>query len=152
MSLSIFITNDLYLNKTYLASANIDVHWILTLHETFNLLVSIISISLLCSRCLFKEWTKYIYNTLIKFQPSQQKAGWIILAQPNSIYHYKELCTLLTKKSIIKCFKWLHNWYSHRILFQILCEKSCNHILVVHVTSKWWSGNRKDDIFFHCKF
>ncbi len=37
-------------------------------------------------------------------------------------------------------------------LFQILCEKNCSHILVVHLTSKWWCGNRKMTLFFHCKF
>jgi hypothetical protein len=36
--------------------------------------------------------------------------------------------------------------YSHKILLQILCEKSCNHILLVHLTGRLWCGNRRDDI------
>jgi hypothetical protein len=54
-----------------------------------------------------------------------------------------------TKKSMTKCAKWLHNLFNnHRILLQILCEKSCNHILMVHLNSRWWHNNRKDDIIF----
>jgi hypothetical protein len=39
-----------------------------------------------------------------------------------------------TKKSMIRCFKQLDIIdYSHRILHQILCGKSCSHILMVHL-------------------
>jgi hypothetical protein len=38
------------------------------------------------------------------------------------------------KKSMIRCFKQLNIIdYSHMILHQILCGKSCNHILVMHL-------------------
>jgi hypothetical protein len=39
-----------------------------------------------------------------------------------------------TKKSMIRCFEQLDIIeYSRRILLQILCEKSCSHILIVHL-------------------
>jgi len=37
--------------------------------------------------------------------------------------------------------------YNHRILFRILCEKNCSHILVMHFTSRWLV-NKKNDIIF----
>jgi hypothetical protein len=60
--------------------------------------------------------------------------------------------SFVTKKSMIKCFKWLIINYSNRILFQIFRVKSCSHISMVHLTSKWWHGNKKDDVIFHYKF
>jgi len=61
----------------------------------------------------------------------------------------KGIISFATKKSMTKCVKWLHNLiHNHRLLFQILCEKNCNHILVVHLTNRWWHSNRKDDIVF----
>jgi len=63
----------------------------------------------------------------------------------------KGIISFANKKSMTKCAKWLHDLFhshSHRRLFQILCGKSCNHILVVHLTSRWQHNNRKDDIIF----
>jgi len=64
----------------------------------------------------------------------------------------EEILSFATKKSMTKCFKQLIIDYSNKILFQILCVKNCSHIVMVHLTSRWWHGDKKDDIFFHFKF
>ncbi len=60
----------------------------------------------------------------------------------------EEILSFVTKKLTSKCSKWLVIDYSNRILFQILCVKDCNHILVVHLISRQWRGNMKDDVKF----
>jgi hypothetical protein len=63
-------------------------------------------------------------------------------------YHYKEVFPLQSKNQWLNV---LNNYiinYNHRKLFQILCEKNCNHILMVHLISKWWRTNMKNDIVF----
>jgi hypothetical protein len=47
-----------------------------------------------------------------------------------------------------ECPKQLVIDYNNKILFQILCVKSCSHILLMHLTSKRRHGNMKDDIIF----
>jgi hypothetical protein len=37
--------------------------------------------------------------------------------------------------------------FNHKLLFWVLCVKS--HILVGHVTSRWWGGNKMRDVNFH---
>jgi hypothetical protein len=37
---------------------------------------------------------------------------------------------------------------TYKILLKILCVKNYNHILVVHLISKWWHGKRNDGIIF----
>jgi hypothetical protein len=59
-----------------------------------------------------------------------------------------EILSFVTKKSMIKCPKWLVVNYSNRILLQILHVKSCSHISMVHLTSKQWCGDMKDDVIF----
>jgi hypothetical protein len=59
-----------------------------------------------------------------------------------------EILSFPTKKSMTRCLKQLHIECNHRILFQILCENGCNHILMVHLTNRWWYGNRKDNVVF----
>jgi hypothetical protein len=61
----------------------------------------------------------------------------------------KENLSIVIKKSITKCPKWLIIDYGNKILLQILRVKSCNHILVVHLTNRWWHGNMKDDVIIH---
>jgi hypothetical protein len=64
------------------------------------------------------------------------------------VIHYKKLCPL---QPINQWLNVLNNYiinYSHWILFQILWEKNCSHILVVHLISKWWHDNKKNDIIF----
>ncbi len=58
---STIFTNYLYSYKTHLESAIINTHQVLTFWRIFKPLVSMISINLLCSRCLFKQWAKHIY-------------------------------------------------------------------------------------------
>ncbi len=60
----------------------------------------------------------------------------------------KEILYFATDKSMTKCFKWLIIEYNNRILLQILCVKGCSHILMVHLISTRWCGNRKNDVVF----
>jgi hypothetical protein len=62
--------------------------------------------------------------------------------------HYKQLCHLQARNQWLDVLNDYIIDCSHGILLQILCEKNCSHILVVHLTSKWWHGNRNDDIIF----
>jgi len=48
----------------------------------------------------------------------------------------EEIFSIVTKKSMTKCFKRLIIDYSNGILFQILHVKSCSHILVMHLINK----------------
>ncbi len=64
----------------------------------------------------------------------------------------QEILSFATKKSMIKCLKWLVIDYNNRILLQILHVKNCSHILVVHLSSRRCWSMRKDDVFFHYKF
>ncbi len=81
--------------------------------------------------CFFSFW---------KHDVSKQKHGILGIS-------LKEILSFATKKSMTKRPKLLIN-YNNMISFQILSVKSWNHTLVVHLTSKWWHGNRKDDIIF----
>ncbi len=63
-------------------------------------------------------------------------------------YHYEEFFPLQPKNQWVNVLKHYIIDYNHRILYQILCEKSCGYILVVHWTSKSWHDNKKDDIVF----
>jgi len=71
----------------------------------------------------------------------------------NNAYPLKEILSFATKKLMTICPKWLIIDCNNRILFQILCVKSCSHILVEHLISIY------DDVitrrlmsFFHYKF
>jgi hypothetical protein len=39
--------------------------------------------------------------------------------------------------------------FNHKLLLWILCVKSHSHILVGHVTSTWWGGNKMGGVNFH---
>ncbi len=53
---------------------------------------------------------------------------------PKDLEGLKRIMSFTTKKSMIRCFEQLDIIeYSRRILLQILCEKSCSHILIVHL-------------------
>jgi hypothetical protein len=39
--------------------------------------------------------------------------------------------------------------FSHKLLFGTQCVKNHTHILVQHVTSRWWSNNKMGDVNFH---
>jgi hypothetical protein len=39
--------------------------------------------------------------------------------------------------------------FSHKLLLWILFVKIHSHILMGHVTSKWWSGNKMEGVSFH---
>jgi hypothetical protein len=65
----------------------------------------------------------------------------------------KKIMSFTIKKSMIRCFKQLNIIdYSHRILHQILCEKSCNHILVMHLIKVDDDIVIKKMTFIHFKF
>jgi hypothetical protein len=63
-------------------------------------------------------------------------------------YHYEEFITLQPWNEWVNVPKNYIIDYNHRILYQILCEKSCGYILVVHLTSGSWCDNKKNDIVF----
>ncbi len=60
----------------------------------------------------------------------------------------EEILSFVTKKSMIKCPKRVVIECNNRILLQILCVKSYNHILVMHLTSRWLHGSKKVDVVF----
>ncbi len=65
-------------------------------------------------------------------------------------YDYEEFFSLPPRNQWVNV---LNNYiidYNYKILFQILCEKSYNYILVVHFTNRWCDNN-KDDIIFLIK-
>jgi hypothetical protein len=64
----------------------------------------------------------------------------------------EEILSFATRKSMIKCFKQSVIDYNNMILFQILRVKNCSHIVMMHLTIRWWHGNMEDDVFFHYKF
>jgi len=63
-------------------------------------------------------------------------------------YTLEEILSFATKISMTKYPKQLRNDCNNRILLQILCVKSYSHILVVHLTSRWWRGNMMADVVF----
>jgi len=73
---------------------------------------------------------------------------------PKDLEQLKKIMSFAIKKSMSRCFKQLDIIdYNHRILHQILCEKSCSHIFVMHLIKV------NDDIiiikmtlFIHFKF
>jgi hypothetical protein len=91
-------------------------------------------------------WVIYFWNW-----EHQHITLWI---QENNGFMKKsleEILSFATKKSITKCFKQLVIDYN-RMLFQILHINNCSHIIMVHLTTRWWHGNRKDDVFFITSF
>jgi hypothetical protein len=39
--------------------------------------------------------------------------------------------------------------FNYKLLFLIVCVKTHNHILLWHVTSRWWGGNKMEGVSFH---
>jgi len=73
---------------------------------------------------------------------------------PKDLEGLKRIMSFATKKSMIRCFEQVDIIeYSHRILLQILCEKSCSHILTMHLIKVDDDiVIRKMILFIHFKF
>jgi len=42
--------------------------------------------------------------------------------------------------------------FGHKLLLWIMCVKNHSHILMGHVTSRWWGGNKMGDVSYHFYF
>jgi hypothetical protein len=68
------------------------------------------------------------------------------LDDPNAIegimsFATRNLCLLVLNDYIYD--------FNHKVLLWILYVKSHSHILVGHVTNRWWSGNKMEGVNFH---
>jgi hypothetical protein len=77
LSSFIFTTSNLYLNNTHLEGASIEMHNVLTLWRIFRPSIFMISINMVCSRCILKmnkihvHWSKQGINLCSKWQVRQ---------------------------------------------------------------------------------
>jgi hypothetical protein len=42
--------------------------------------------------------------------------------------------------------------FGHKLLLWMMCVENHSHILMGHVTSRWWSGNKMGDVSYHFYF
>ncbi len=83
----------------------------------------------------------------VHFKATSTHIMIIFLLISNSRKFHNMSLIIFTKRNLVLCNKknpWLNILndyiidYSHKILLQILCVKSYSHILMLHLTSKWW--------------
>jgi hypothetical protein len=140
--------------NTFLSSFKSSISWFVTTNSSVELTFTCCTFSLVPKLILVNCSSSIIVQpTMVGSYICSWVGVWAIIISPTSGWKKRKGNTrrnlvLCNKKIMTKCPKQLIIDCNNKGLLQILHVKSCSHILMVHLTNRWWHGNMKVDVIF----